>query len=116
MSNEKREEKVPNLLGLLVGYLLAASTVGIIPVVVLVYFMMEVLRLPLFLLVALAPAYYVIARWTFNLTLLFMAGRSIRPVEEGVHEMSPRNPNVVNWLRNGLVTCLALHYIGFELA
>lgn len=111
---EKNREKAPNLLGLLMTYLATASLVGITPVIILVYILMEILELPLFLLVALAPAYYVIARWVFNLTLLFMASRSIRPVEEGVHEMSTSNPNAVNWLRNGVVTCLALHYIGFE--
>jgi len=107
-------EKSPNFLGLLVAYLLSASIVGIAPIIVLVYVLMEVIKLPLFLLVALAPAYYVAAKWIFNLTLLFMASRSIRPVEEGVHEMSMKNPNAVNWLRNGIVTCLALHYIGFD--
>lgn len=113
-AKSKEDEKSPNFLGLLIAYLLSASIVGIVPIIVLVYVLMEVIKLPLFLLVALAPAYYVAARWIFNLTLLFMASRSIRPVEEGVHEMDIKNPNVVNWLRNGIVTCLALHYIGFE--
>lgn len=110
----RSEEKAPNFLGLLVAYLLSASIVGIIPIIVLVYFLMEIIKLPLFLLVALAPAYYVAARWIFNLTLLFMASHSIRPVREGVHEMSVRNTDAMNWLHNGVVTCLALHYIGFE--
>lgn len=113
-AKSKEDEKNPNFLGLLVVYLLSASIVGVVPIIVLVYVLMEIIKLPLFLLVALTPAYYVAARWIFNLTLLFMASRSIRPVEEGVHEMSMKNPNVVNWLRNGIAICLALHYIGFE--
>ncbi len=109
------KEKTPNFLGLLVSYLLAASMVGICPTIVLVYILLDIIKLPLFLVIALAPGYYVLTRWVFNLTLLFIAKHSIRPVEEGVHEMSMSNVNAVNWLRNGIATCLALHYIGFEL-
>ncbi len=114
---KRRYEKgAPNLLGRLFAYLSVASIVAIIPIIGISYLLLEVIPIdiPWYLIISLAPAYVVLARWIFNLALIGIARLTLKPVEEGEYEMDASNKNIKNWLINGLGTTLALHYVGYE--
>jgi hypothetical protein len=114
---KRRYEKgAPNLLGRLFAYLTVASIVAIIPIIGISYLLLEVIPIdiPWYLIISLAPAYVVLARWIFNLALIGIARLTLKPVEEGEYEMDASNKNIKNWLINGLGTTLALHYVGYE--
>lgn len=114
---KRRYEKgAPNLLGRLFAYLSVASIVAIIPIIGISYLLLEVIPIdiPWYLIISLAPAYVVLARWIFNLALIGISRLTLKPVEEGEYEMDASNKNIKNWLINGLGTTLALHYVGYE--
>ncbi|MEM3588212.1 MAG: DapH/DapD/GlmU-related protein [Candidatus Jordarchaeaceae archaeon] len=111
---KERLMRPPRLVGRLMGSILLAGAVGVIPIILVLYVVVNYLPvdIPIHILVGLTPVYYTVAKWIFNLAFLVIARVQLKPLEEGTHEIDMRNKNVRNWLINGMLTSAAKTFIG----
>ncbi|MEM1658947.1 MAG: hypothetical protein QXK94_07950 [Candidatus Jordarchaeales archaeon] len=111
--SSKPEVKPPNVPAIITGVVMC-SAIAAFPVVVFLCYLLYLMlpNLPIFLWIALSPFFYVVAKWSFNLVLLRVVKSLIKPMEEGVHEMSFDNANFRNWLVNTSLLTLVISFWG----
>lgn len=85
---------------------------SVLSAVLAYYFLVELLRLPLVVVIGLAPLYYLVAKWCFKLFFLVLARAQLKPVEEGYFEADFGNRNVRNWLINISLVDAVKYFVG----